>query len=85
MIDISEAGLFYRKLPMELLQLKDKTENIRIIYKTDNYYLNNLVHSSTQILDKRLCIEMVILREMIDRKETAKISWIPSDVQITDF
>ena len=38
----------------------------------------------THILDKRLRIEMAILREMIKKKEIAEISWIPTDVQIAD-
>lgn len=84
MVDMSEACLFYRKLLLELLQLKDETENIKIICKTDNSCLYDSVHSSTQILDKRLRIEMAILREMLDRKEIAEFSWIPTDEQVAD-
>ena len=79
MVDMSEACLFYRKLLLELLQLKDKTDNIKIICKVDNSCLYDSVHSSTQILDKRLRIEMAILREIMDRKEIAEIIWIPTD------
>ena len=32
----------------------------------------------------RLHIEMAILREMVNRKEIADISWISNDVQIED-
>ena len=74
---MSEACLFYRKL----LQLRDETDNIKIIWKTDNSCLYDSVHSSTQILGKRLRIEMAILREMMDRKEIAEIPWIPTDEQ----
>lgn len=84
MVDMSEACLFYRKLLLELLHLKDETENIKIICKTDNSCLYDSVHSSTQILDKRLRIEMAILREMLDRKEIAEFSWTPTDEQIAD-
>ena len=84
MVDMSEACLFYRKLLLELLQLKDETDNIKIICKTDNSCLYDSVYSLTQILDKRLRIEMAILREMMDRKEIAEITWIPTDEQVTD-
>ena len=84
MVDMTEACIFYRKLLLELLQLEDKTGNIKIICKTDNSCLYDAVHSTTQILDKRLRIEMAILREMIDRKEIERISWIPTDTQIAD-
>ena len=81
MVDMLEACLFYRQLLLELLQQKDKTENIKIICKTDN---SCLYDSLTQILDKRLCFEMAILREMIDKKEIAEISWLLIDAQIAD-
>ena len=47
-------------------------------------FLYDAVHSTTQILDKRLRIKMAILREMVDRGEIAEISWIPTDKQIAD-
>ena len=50
----------------------------------DNSCLDNSVHSSTQILDKRLRIEMAILREMMDRKEIAEITRILTDEQVAD-
>ena len=84
MVDMSEASLFSRKLQLKLLQLKDKTKSIKIICKTDNSCLYDSVHSSMQILDKRLCIEVSILREMIDRKEITEIPWIPTDTQIAN-
>ena len=84
MVDMAEACLFYRKLLLELLQLKDDPNNIKIICKTDNSCLYDAVHSSTQILDKRLRIELAILREMLNRKEIAEVSWIPTDKQIAD-
>lgn len=84
MVDMSEACLFYRKLLLEILQLKDEPENIKIICKTDNSCLFDSVHSSTQILDKRLRIEMAILREMLERKEIAEFSWIPTNGQVAD-
>ena len=84
MVDMAEACIFYRKLLLELLQLGDNTDNIKITCKTDNSCLYDAVHSTTQILDKRLRIEMAILREMIDRKEISKIYWIPTDAQIAD-
>ena len=84
MADMSKAYLFYRKLLLELLQIKAKTVNIKIKCKIDNSCLYDSAHSSTQIMDKRLYIEMAILREMIERHEIAEISWIPINVQIAD-
>ena len=78
------ACIFYRKFLLEILQLKDNSHNIKIFCKTDNSCVYDMVYSSTQILDKRLYMEMAILREMNEKKEIAEISWAPTDVQIAD-
>ena len=36
------------------------------------------------ILDKRLRIEMAVLREMLERKEITEISWVPTDTIIAN-
>ena len=51
MVDKSESCLFCWKL-LELLHLKDKTENIKIICKMDDSCLSDSVHSSTEIWNK---------------------------------
>ena len=84
MVDLTEACFYYRKLILDLLLLEDHPMNIKIRCKTDNSCLYDAVHSTTQILDKRLQIEMAVLREMVDRGEIAEISWIPTDKQIAD-
>ena len=83
-IDMAEACIFYRKLLLEILQVKDNIDNIKSFCKTDNSCLYDSVHSSTQTLDKRLRIEMAILREMLERKGIAEISWVPTNTQIAD-
>ena len=82
MVDMAEACIFYRKLLLEILQVKDNIDKIKIFCKTDNFCLYDFAHSSTQILDKRLRIEMAILREMLERKEIAEIPWVPTNTQI---
>ena len=71
-VDLADVCIFYRKFLLEILQLKYNCDNIKIFSKTDNSCLYDSVHSSTQILDKRLRIEMDILREMIERKENCR-------------
>ena len=60
MVDMSEVCLFHRKLLLELLQLKDKTENIKKLRILKSYvkwtipvFMTQL-YSMTQILDKTL-------------------------------
>ena len=83
MVNLAKACIFYKNL-LGILQLKGNTDNIKIFSKTENSCLYDLVHSSTQISDKRLHIEIVILRQIIKRKEIAEISWVPTDVKIVD-
>ena len=73
MVDMAEACIFYRKLLLEILQVKDNIDNIKIFCKTDNSCLYDSAHSSTQIQDKRLRIEMAILREILERKEITEL------------
>ena len=84
MVDLAEACVFYRKLLLELVNLQDVKENIPIICKTDNSSLFDAAHSTTQIQDKRLRIEMSILREMLNKSELKSMKWIPTDIQIAD-
>ena len=63
MVDLTEVCIFYRKFLLEILQLKDNSDNIKIFCKTDNSCLFDSVHFSTQIWDKGLRIEMAISRE----------------------
>ena len=84
MVDLAEACVFYRKLLLELVNLQDVKENIPIICKTDNSSLFDAAHSTTQIQDKRLRIEMSILREMLNKSELKSMRWIPTDLQIAD-
>ena len=84
MVDLAEACIFYRKLLLDLLHWEDDKENIPITCKTDNSCMYDSVHSTTQILDKRLRIEMAILREMLFKRELSNIAWIPTDIQVAD-
>ena len=51
MVDLAEACIFYRKFLLEILQLKDTSDNIKIFRKTGNSCIYDSVHSLTQILD----------------------------------
>ena len=45
MVDLAEACIFYRKFLLEILQLKDNSDNIKIFCKTDNSCLYDSIHS----------------------------------------
>ena len=83
MVDLVEACIYYKTFICELLHINDMTK-IPVICKTDNSGMHDSSHSSTQILDKRLRIEMAILREMLSNKDITDITWVPNDHQIAD-
>ena len=45
----------------------------------DNSYLYDAVYSSIQVLDKRLYIETVVQREMLNKREIIKLSWVSTN------
>lgn len=61
MADTVDACVYYRNMFIELLCLEENHGCIPIYCRTDNIALYVSVHSSTQILDKRLWIETAIL------------------------
>ena len=84
LVDLAEACVYYRKFILDFLGIKDIVRNIPITCKTDNNGLYDSIHSSTQILDKRLRLEMGILREMLSRGEINSIDLIPTDKKVAD-
>ena len=84
LVDLAEACFYYRKFILDLLGIPDIVQNIQITCKTDNNGLYDSIHSSTQILDKRLRLEMGILREMLAKREIHNFEWISTDKQIAD-
>ena len=83
MVDLVEACIYYKTFLCELLHIEDSS-TIKVICKTDNSGMHDASHSSTQILDKRLRIEMAILREVLSNKEITDITWVPTAHQIAD-
>ena len=61
----------------------DPTIPIPVEAMTDCYSLYEAAHSSTSIDDRRLRIEMAILREGILKKEF-KLTWVSTDSQLAD-
>ena len=57
---------------------------IKIECNTDKYQLYDFVHSITPMRDKRLIIEISLLREMLTKKEITKINWIEKQHQLAD-
>ena len=57
---------------------------LKTIVYCDNKNLVNSVYSSTNVDDKRLFIDICVLRGMIDQKEISSFCWIPTDLQLAN-
>ena len=55
-----------------------------ITIRTDNRSLEQSVKSTNSLEDKRLEMDVAIIREMLDKKELAKVEWVPTTHQLAD-
>ena len=81
-VPITKVCVFYKTFICDLLRIDPM--KVKIICKTDNSGMHYLMHSSAQILDKRLKIEMATLWETIANKDIHNITLVPSENQVAD-
>ena len=55
-----------------------------IIMRSDNYNLVQSVYSTNTIADKRLQMDISLLREMLEKKELKTVDWVPTERQLAD-
>ena len=79
MIDAAGKAYWIQCLLEEVCKIK-----IPIQCVTDSKTLYEAVHSTKQVLDNRLRIDIAILKEMITKKEINEISWVPKEQQLAD-
>ena len=84
MVDLAEACIFYREFLCDLLHIRKCPTVFPVLCRTDNNGLYQASHSSTQILDKRLRIELGIIREMLSKQEITDVQWVSTDRQLAD-
>ena len=58
--------------------------SVPITLRTDNKALWENVHSTKLSHDDRLQIDISIMREMLEKKEVAKIEWVPAEQQLAE-
>jgi hypothetical protein len=58
--------------------------SVPITLRTDNKSLWQNIHSSKQLSDERLQIDISIMREMLEKSEVAKVEWVTTEKQLAD-
>ena len=79
-VEAVETGFLLTSI---LKELRNSQSSIDIECFTDNQSLFDTVHSINSIIDKRLRVDMTILREMIHKKEVL-IKWVETKDQLAD-
>ena len=82
LLDGLESAYLLSKIIAEVIY-NGEVEAIPVVGITDNRNLADSAYSSSLIEDKRLLIEMNIIRQMINREE-AQVEWIQSGDQVSD-
>ena len=82
MVECSEACFWIKRLTNEILGFKNNLLPIRCY--TDSKQLYDSTYSLRSIEDKRLRIDIAVIREMLGKKEIDKIIKIPSEEQLAD-
>lgn len=81
-VDCAEASVWLNELYSEIMGHNKPKLAIKCF--TDSKQLYEASHSIRSIEDKRLRIDMAVIREMIDKKEISKMTKIGSDEQLAD-
>ena len=59
-------------------------KDLKLTMRTDSDSLQKNLLTTNKLTEKRLNMDLMIIREMIERKEIHGIEWVPTDVQLAD-
>jgi hypothetical protein len=80
-VEAAEMTLFLAAFIKDLFQA---TDIVKTHVYCDNKNLVNSVYSSTNVEDKRLLIDISVLRDLVQRKELTEFSWVDTKLQLAD-
>ena len=80
-VEAAESTVYLATLLSDILKLSRRIDTFLF---SDNRNLVNAVHSSTNLEDKRLVIDISILRDLIDQQELTEFLWVSNEWQLAD-
>ena len=80
-VEAAEMTVFLATVLRDIFRV---STNIGTIVFCDSKNLVNAVHSSTNLEDKRLVIDVSILRDMLQRNELSEFKWISTEHQVAN-
>ena len=73
-----------KSLLCELLNKEMKSDLFPVYCYIDNKSLVDTINSTKTLTEKRLKVEVCIIREMIEKQEVKSVSWCDSNSQLAD-
>lgn len=80
LLEAAEAAVYLAKILAEVSGCRD----LKIYCYVDNKSLVDALYSCRSVDDRRLRIDMAVLRDMLQNKEITEISWIDKSHQLAD-
>ena len=83
MLSLSEAlehAIYLKPIIMELTATDNASIPIEAL--VDNRSAEDAIYSTKSVDDKRLCIDVGSIKEMLNKKEVMKFQWIPGENMI---
>lgn len=80
LLDCLEAAVYLARILQEI----SGCGNLKIRSFVDNKSLVDSLHSSRSVDDKRLRIDIAVLRGMLERGEVAEVAWVDASGQLAD-
>ena len=79
-----EECFIIRSMLLEIYKRDAKSGLFPIHCYTDSKLLLESVHSTKTLKEKRLKVDVCVIREMLEKKEIESINWCPSNRQLAD-
>ena len=79
LVECAETAVYIGMIIQELT-----TNKLRIKCKVDNKSLVDSIHSAKDVDDRRLRVDIAVLRDMLLRQELHEVSWVPTRQQLAD-
>ena len=79
LVECAETSAYIAMILQELTSVK-----LEIVCKVDNKSLVQAIYSSKGVDDRRLRVDIAVIKDMLDRNELNEVSWIPTKLQVAD-
>ena len=84
MVEAVDMAYYLGCILTEILFNNCKSNNIPIECVVDNKSLFENIHSTKNVGEKRLRIDLAALKEMIEKKEISRVKWVNTSHQLSD-